>query len=122
MREDRVMENKDRLWLANHGPQILELVSTSGMAPYDALRVLIAMATGYPCSSPPRWCETGCKHWDTETGCAHIKVNPDGTYPPKFDAVERWSSLHQWDLPPPGEPRWGVLADCPGFEPKEQGR
>lgn len=105
---------EQRAWLHEYAPQILELVSHSGMRPYEALQILATVATGYPASSPPRWCDTGCKHREGPAGCRLITrwcETPVGSPPP----AQAWMDLQQWDNTN-GQPLWPILCDCPDFE------
>ena len=109
------MSGDARDWVRTHGPQLLEVImSGSGLPPYKALQELAALATGYPASNPPKWCDTGCKHSGPDNDCALLMRWAEGA----IDTMPRcqdWMNLQEWDNRT-GTPLSPILCDCPDFE------
>ena len=111
------MTEQARRWLGEHGPQVLEIIqSGSGLELYSALQMLATMATGYPASSPPRWCDT-CRFDVPEHACKRMTTEAGEPDPVWWRKIGDWSELHEWGSPDE-PPVFGVLCDCPGYEAK----
>ena len=108
----------DAEWLRTHGQQILELIRGFGFDAPTTLRRLLTVATGQPLSSPPKWCDTGCRRADGGGNCSiihHAVTSANREQDRLFALVRRWMESHTWEF---GQPVDGILFDCPCFSPK----